>query len=413
MRYIKSIKMDSPLSQDFELGDLTIFIGRSNSGKTRILKQIFERVGALKKNFQSNFDWEERIRFATRINLNIERNKSVKLIDPLIIESLRQNQSNIDILLSGLTNIENSAKKMDPTIESFGNNKLKQEGVSRALDLQGSGIQNMMQLFSKLDQDNNFILIDEPEISQSPLGKIEILKEILGLLKSKQVIVATHDPTIINQYLIKKLINNPSIKVVIYSYCKNRFEKIDFSNNIDPEIHCGYLSQTFSGKPFHLVLEGQTDFYAFQALLFKYCLINNIENFARAINRISLSYLAGNQWKINIPHLPPPEYYSILVILDGEHLEDISNYIDNEKINLINKIYDFKDGKVNILCLKSKNIEKSFEGIIQNNEEISKPYGLSDKIWTYKEDIIDKLEKTSEDSKQVFEILKWIISKNI
>ena len=47
---------------------------------------------------------------------------------------------------------------------------------------------------------------------------------------------------------IKTLIDDKDYKVVLYSYCGNGFKKVDYCSNCDPEIHVGYLSQTYSGK---------------------------------------------------------------------------------------------------------------------------------------------------------------------
>jgi AAA15 family ATPase/GTPase len=160
---------------------------------------------------------------------------------------------------------------MDDTIIELGNNKINQKGSHVNLNVQGSGLQNIIKIFEE-SFSPEFILIDEPEISQFPYGKIEILKHLIESLEKKQIVIATHDSTIINQYLIKKFLKNKDYKIIIYSFCIDKFNKIDFNSNLNPEIHCGYLNQTLSGRPTHLIFEGQTEYYAFQALIHKYCL---------------------------------------------------------------------------------------------------------------------------------------------
>ncbi len=41
---MKELKISSELSENLELGDLTIFIGRSNAGKSRILDYIHNQI---------------------------------------------------------------------------------------------------------------------------------------------------------------------------------------------------------------------------------------------------------------------------------------------------------------------------------------------------------------------------------
>jgi len=297
MKFINKVKIDIPaVNQEFELGDLTIFIGRANCGKTRVLKEINNKMintgGFFKKDvpfhlIQKNVE-----------KIGVELGDVIDKVTPLLISSPRPIVGKIDTYTEGFNNIQKSSNKMDPTIDDFGNHGVMQDGKHRNLDIQGSGIQNLVQIFAKTHQEENFILLDEPEISQFPIGKIEILTRIIDILHNKQVLLATHDPTLINQYLIKRIMKDEKFKIVIYSFCEGRFEKIDFVSDLDPEIHCGYLSQTFSAKPIHLVFEGQTEFYTFQALLHKYCLNKKVHNFPKIINKINLSHLAGKQWRI-------------------------------------------------------------------------------------------------------------------
>lgn len=411
MILIEKIKINIPeVSQEFELGDLTIFIGRSNCGKTRILNYIDEKTKNLNKilNHHNN---HPRINISRKIE-----NEGVELTNPFperILSNLtispRNNVSNIEGYTKSFTTIEKSVKIIDSSIQEFGTNGVKQNNEHKSLNLQGTGVQNIMQIFSNTHKTSNLIIIDEPESSQFPSGKVEILKQLLTHLKEKQVIFATHDPTFINQYLIKKILNNTDYKIVIYSFCEKGFEKINFQNNTDPDVNCNYLNQTISGKPIHLFLEGETEFYLFPALINKYCLKESISSFPKAINKINIGFLGGQNWETGIFHLPPPEFYEILVVLDNEHLEKI-NKISHPNFKIISSLNEYESSKVNILCLDSKGIEKAFEGIFENPESISKPSNLSWNVWNC-EDIIEKLEKTSEKSKQIHEIVEFIVKK--
>ncbi len=410
MIFIKEVPVNTKnVNQDFELGDLTIFIGRANSGKTNILNEIDRKAQFVNDLFKTHKDFD-------RISSELQRQK-IKIGDEHIgqeitnqlIPSQRPNTSTISAFSGGFEKMKIAANRMDPTTTDVGDKEIQQKGTHKPLNIQGSGMQNMVQIFSKSFQPN-FLLIDEPEISQFPNGKIEMLKHILESLDEKQIIFATHDPTLINQYIIKKYLDGKNFKVIVYSFCLNSFHKIDFNSDLNPEIHCAYLSQTLSGKPTHLIFEGQTDYYAFQALLHKYCLERKIGEFPRKINNIGFSFLGGNQWKINIHHVPSPMLYDVLIILDGEHQNNFEKDILPLESKIIESIAQIEKSKINIMFLKAKNIEKAFEGIFENPEKIPKNTKLSEKIWEEKEPLIEKLRVTSEESKQIYDIIDWAMS---
>ena len=410
MRIIKEINVNIPeVNQKFELGDLTIFIGRPNSGKTRILKNIRDKmveINNILRNHKGN---------PTQLNKSYEQIGvdpiSFTETTPKLIESQRylvQNTGQINSFAKGLQKIEDVAKRMDSNIKDVGNREINQRGKNYPLNTQGSGITNMLEIIAE-SSTSNFLLIDEPEISQFPSGKIGILKHILESLEEKQILIATHDPTLLNQYIIKKYLKNKNYKIIIYSFTNNRFNKIDFDSRINPEIHCSYLSQALSGKPAHILFEGATEFYLFQALMPKYCLEEEKDKIPERINKIGLSFLGGNQWKENIHHAPNPELYEVLLILDGDKLKEFEQYSSMlpENITKINSVKEFSKGKINILFLKADNIEKAFAGIYEN---LSKPLGLGEKVWKEKREIIKLLKETSEESKQIYEILEWALN---
>ena len=412
MRWIKEITINIPeVNQKFELGDLTIFIGRPNSGKTRILQNIVEKMTEANNILR------------TYKNHPIQLNQMYANlgIDPIILSEtiiklissqrqMVQNTGQINSFTSGFQKINDSSKKMDPTIKEIGNREISQKGKNQPLSNQGSGIKNILEIFAE-SSTSNFLLIDEPEVSQFPSGKIEVLKHVLNSLEDKQILIATHDPTFLNQYIIKKYLADKNYKIVIYSFCNEKFSKIDFESNLNPEIHCGYLSQTLSGKPIHLIFEGATEFYAFQALMPKYCLEEKKDKIAERVNKIGLSFLGGSQWKVNIHHVPDPKLYEVLVILDGDKKKELDSYLSLLPIetNKINLIKEFSKDKINLMLLKANDIEKAFEGIYLN-EGLGKPLGLSEKIWKDDREVMKLLKETSEESKQIYEILEWALN---
>lgn len=411
MKFIEKALVDIPgISQEFELGDLTIFIGRSNCGKTRILKSLFATSNELKSKAQGIKSRQlMEMRWLDKIKVTLSSPKDIDKINPKLIGVRTQSISNINAYGSEFDRIRQSANNIDPTITEIGNTGVKQDGVHKGLEVQGSGMQNLSQIFSE-SFEPNFLLIDEPEISQFPTGKIEMLKYIVDSLDEKQVVIATHDPTIINQYLIKKFLGDKDHKIVIYSFCNDKFNKIDFNSNLNPEIHCGYLNQTLSGKPTHLIFEGQTEYYAFQALLHKYCLEKNISKFAKKINNISLSYLGGKLWETNIHHVPHPDLYNVLVVIDGEYRDTHNSESLPHNSKVIESITDIESGKINLMFLNAENIEKAFEGIYEEADLTSKPLALGEKIWKDDREVIGLLEGHSDNSKQIYDIIHWGMS---
>lgn len=411
MIYVKSIRIklsgSYQIKDDFELGDLTIFIGRSNCGKTRILNfinQQFNEVYSIPQNQQGFSNFENACK-ERGIVINSGIGKSFRAIP---IPHLRNPVDSIHALGLQLAKSAISAKIIDPSIDDFGTNQVRFINEdTRTLQEQGSGLQNIVQILNRLFGIGEIFLIDEPEVSQFPHGKIEIIRNIIESLDRKQVIIATHDPTIINQYLIKKISGGRNLKVVIHSFSGNKFHKIDFSSNLDPEIHVGYLSQTYSGKPVHLILEGQTEYYLFQALLFKYSLAKKIKQFPRLINKISLSYLAGEKWEANLNHLPDTRFFSVAIMLDGEYSKRVKEVVESNSTKFAEPIVidNFSEDKINIITLSKKNIEEVF------GEKLDKPIGLSEKIWSLSDDEILKLEGTNNDMKMIFDLIRWSINK--
>lgn len=425
MIHIKSVSLEldnfSKINDKFELGDLTIFIGRSNSGKTRILTDIANRIiqlnNTLKEmnlslmlNLHGVLDSFER---NVKIGIELEKINFKKNIKFEYVQSPRQKTNSYKGTGRKLIKASSSLKIIDPTISEIGTEFVENlKGDRRSLNEQGSGLYNNIQILDKLHEPLDIIIIDEPEISQFPYGKIEILRNMIEELDKKQIIFATHDPTLINQYLIKQICKDKNYKIVVYSFSGDSFKKVDFSSRCDPEIHVGYLSQTYSGKPIHLILEGQTEFYAFQALLTKYCIYKKIQHFPKFLNMISLSHIAGNQWRINIHHLPDTRYYRTLVLLDGEYSEEIKNLeknMDNKKFNIMKSFDDISDDKVNIMTLKNENFDKAFREVF--GEEYSKPLGLSQKIWSLSEDEFKKIDFEKSDMKLIKQIMEWCLEK--
>ena len=413
MRYIErtSLNLDgaSAVKGDLELGDLTILIGKANSGKTRILEYIFGilyGIQSVPANTQNLQTFEEQCR---KKGINLVKGIG-QIFTTAYIQSNRSKVENIGGLSLKLAKSASSLKIIDPQIYDWGTDKVQyNNGIIRPLKEQGSGVHHLIQVLDKLHQQEDIVLIDEPEISQFPYGKIEIIRNVIESLQYKQIVLATHDPTIINQYLIKKFMGNNQYKIIIYSFSGGHFEKIDFSSNNDPEIHAGYLSQTYSGKPVHLIIEGLTEYYTFQALFVKYCVYNKINHFPKFINKISLTHIAGSQWKIHLDHLPDGRYYDTLLLLDGEHTEDILKLPKDERFKICENIDNVENGKINIFTFNSVNFDEVFHKVF--NQKFDKPLQLSQHIWSLSEEDFKKINFDKQNIGLIRDIINWCLFK--
>lgn len=379
MKFIKSVKVDiQGVNQEFHLGDITIFIGRSNCGKTRILSDIHNRLQNLHDNFailNARSNTQQAVYEGGRITLNSEQETP---ISSTFLGGYRQSRANLAGYSKSLAKFADVFGNIDDRIIDVGTSEIELVNHrQRPISEQGTGFHNMSHIFEVLNGRSNIVIIDEPENSQFPYGKVAILEEILKQSKTKQIIFATHDPTLINQYLIKRL-GNDKCETVVYSYCGEKFERVDLTN-CDPEIHVGFLSQTYSGKPVHLVVEGLTDYYVFQALLYKYGQYKKIPHYPKFINKVALSYMGGSQWQINRHHLPDPLHYDVLVVLDNEHSKNIQNEDLGKWSQIITKINDFRPGSTHWYCL-SGDIENIFEEVFPVVSR-DKPIGLSLQVW--------------------------------
>ena len=411
MRYINTIdtskvEISTKLPKNLELGDLTIFIGESNTGKTRVLNFIHLTLQV--SSFEDFADTYKSKGITIPEGLKIPRPFNVGYY-PILN---RDQVNRFDGRGATLSEVGGSLKHLDSNIKDLGNDDLEfRDGRTHELIHQGSGVHSMLNLYKHMSN-SHFFIIDEPENSLYPNGKIKLLKTLISKTERMQIIIATHDPTLINSYLIKKIIKEKERKVMIYSASNNKFKKIDFeSKKITPEIHAGYLTQAYSSKPVHLYLEGQTDYYVFQALLPKFCMMKKINKISYTISRIAVFYMGGGQWENHIYHLPDSKYFKTIMLLDGEYEEKVKEL--GEEFHIVRKELDFVKNKPNICTFTKEGIEHVFEGIFGDNLESDK-YKLSEYIWNLPQDQFEKIwEKHKEDVdiKKIEKILDWIINE--
>ncbi|MCW3985314.1 MAG: ATP-binding protein [Candidatus Bathyarchaeota archaeon] len=179
---------------------------------------------------------------------------------------------------------------------------------------QGSGVKSLICLMTDIisESETRIILIDEPELGLSPLGKQDLLRFLLNQCKEKQVFLATHDPTFVNPILW----NKENVSVYLYSLIDQNFVKVNLTKSKqDPNSFAGFLPHTTSLKQVHIYVEGTYDVYTFQIFLSRY--LKRFRNWYQLINKIGIFHLAGDFWSHLLYTIPKGPYISI-VILDGD-----------------------------------------------------------------------------------------------
>lgn len=241
------------------------------------------------------------------------------------------------------------------------------EEIVKSYKEQGSGVRSLVCLSADiLFTDAKIVLIDEPELGLNPWPKQELLKFILGESRSKQIFMATHDPTFVNPTLLK----NSNVAVFFYSAIGEEFVKIDLNESKeDPDTFAGYLPHTTALRDIHIYVEGSSDVYIFQVFLRRY-VTKHFEKWAEVLNKIGIYHLAGDFWQHLLYTIPKPPYRCI-VVLDGNKKEDakaISEKYEKSTINsskfefcenmkAVEKTLKMKN-KTPIYCLKEDCIEK-------------------------------------------------------
>ncbi len=377
-KYVTAIEPESGSSylktQSFELADLTIFIGPPNRYKTRILRSMLSIMNLIKSNKREH----DRLLLSRKLILSSEKTDFVAQF----ISTSRTQGGNLSGTADGIALAQSATKEIDAKVRHVKTGSIiNTHGFEHAMDEQGSGTQHQTQLSLAIGGDADLLLIDEPELSQDPSGKLVLLRNIIYCLEHKQVIIATHDPTWLNQYLIKKfisdLINNTGKNYIvnIFSYSDDKYVRLDFNSDLDPEMFTSYLTQTYSGKPIHFVGEGSTESYYLQAMCYKTLEIKNRNQFAQKLALLSFHSLGGSNWKSNIQHLPNSIYYSVLAVVDSEHSEILTSP----------KVKHITDSEQLVSAFNRKQTHGIFTIVLPENSEATfgvypKPYGIANHI---------------------------------
>lgn len=188
---------------------------------------------------------------------------------------------------------------------------------------QGSGVKSLICLISDIisDTETKIILIDEPELGLNPLGKHELLRFLLRQCKTKQIFLATHDPTFVNPILW----NRENSSVYLYSPIDHDFVRVNLAKSKqDPNSFAGFLPHTTSLKQVHIYVEGTSDVYTFQIFLSNY--LKRFRKWFQILNKIGIFHLAGDFWSHLLYTIPKAPYISI-VVLDGDKVQIASKIV--------------------------------------------------------------------------------------
>ena len=188
---------------------------------------------------------------------------------------------------------------------------------------EGSGLRSLVCLIAEMlsARDAKILLIDEPELGLNPYSKLEFLRFLLEETSSRQIFVATHDPTFVNPVLWKGY----NVSFYIYSVLKEEFVRVNINENReDPGTFCGYLPHTMSLKGVHIYVEGSSDVYIFGVFLRKY-LKQARKNWSSILHNIGIYHLGGDNWPhflYTTPNSPP---FKCIIVLDGDKRGDEEN----------------------------------------------------------------------------------------
>jgi AAA15 family ATPase/GTPase len=115
------------------------------------------------------------------------------------------------------------------------------DGFEDSIESQGSGTRSLIGLAWDIItmKEGSIIIIDEPELGLHPSAKQELLSLLLEEAKTKQIFIATHDPTFVNPIIWSG--KDIHVSVLLYSIYGGSFVNVDLNQSTeDPETFAGY-----------------------------------------------------------------------------------------------------------------------------------------------------------------------------
>lgn len=203
-----------------------------------------------------------------------------------------------------------------------------------AIREQGSGVRSLICLMADIlsQRQAKIILVDEPELGLNPAGKQALLRFLVRQTATKQVFIATHDPTFVNPILWRR----DDVALYLFSPLKDTFMRINLSESQeDPNTFGGFLPHTSSLKRIHLYVEGCLDAYIYQIFLRRFLKSEHPDDWFIKLNNVGIFHLAGDCWSHLLYTIPQTPYHSV-VVLDGDKRADAQKAV--EKVNESTKL---------------------------------------------------------------------------
>ena len=213
------------------------------------------------------------------------------------------------------------------------------EDFDATISEQGSGVRSLICLAADIlsQRQSTIILVDEPEIGLNPASKQGLLRFLLQQANSKQIFLATHDPTFVNPVLWSR----DKVALFLYSSLGETFVRIDLNQSKqNPNTFGGFLPQTISLKNIHLYVEGDLDVYIFQIFLRKFLKEQYQEDWYEKLNKVGIFHLGGDFWSHLLYTIPQGPYHSV-VVLDGDKKNSALKVV--EEINKATQLPNWPD----------------------------------------------------------------------
>lgn len=300
-------------------------------------------------------------------------------------------------------------KILDPvpkwTVESLNNNSSYLEftfgNASHNSQGAGDGYINIFNIIDALydSDEDNIILIDEPEVSLHPDLQRKLFEVLIEYSKDKQIIISTHSPYFVDWELFIKY-----SKVIRLKKVNNIIKNYELSNNTKDEIktilndpcHPHVLSlnanEIFFLNDNIILTEGQEDVVCYKKIFKNYDVkvnasffgwgaggadkIEKILNMLKDLGYEKVFIILDNNKKDLIKNLkiefPGYQYYAI-------QADDIRAKEDNKIDNIIKgieEIYFDEETKHHILTLVKQNSGKVITGLVKDRQtcEINEQY---------------------------------------
>lgn len=143
----------------------------------------------------------------------------------------------------------------------------KQNGAQHNSDGMGEGILSLMFIVDALcGDDNELVVIDEPELSLHPQLQVRLLNEILNKTKKSQVVISTHSPNLLslesiaNDGVVARIFDSSKGTTVCEIDERSRkFIKSTFHNYNNPHVLGTDARSCFFAEDRLIIAEGQED----------------------------------------------------------------------------------------------------------------------------------------------------------